>query len=371
LFQIPPSEKNFDELRSTSKLLSTAVSYDKELEAALVKECLQSDRTELLKQKLELTTPSVTGDADTPLRKVKCIKKSHCKQLELYTDFKKERSLLSTVQVRDQATGGSGQSSGVELYGGKIIRFSEDLEVQCSDNELVTKLKLGTHYDHFMIQSNKHRNKFMTVWGCKQEQYINYSEENEGNSIHRLFYEKDGRIHSAYCGDSLALDLKFNECKKYQRIWLWPNNDSDAQKFTFQSSGHIKVNGCYLDAGRESNKKEVYVWTNDDNEWKTWTKISVENTKTREIWCGQPKATAGLYIDNEDTKVTGQIENVSDEVACDEGYSISGYKCGDHLCNSFSLICKKIEVRFLLLWPPIFHIEFSHFRPIGNTRIQS
>ena len=49
-------------------------------------------------------------------------------------------SLLSHFQVRDQANGSSGQSSGIELVNGVIVRFSKDLEVKCNDDELVTKI---------------------------------------------------------------------------------------------------------------------------------------------------------------------------------------------------------------------------------------
>lgn len=362
MFEIPPSEKNFDDLRETSTVLSTAVSYDKELEAALVKECLEFDRKEKLKQELELITPSDTSDANTPLRKIKCIRNSHCRQLELYTDFKKEESLslLSHDEARDQESHGSGQGNVVEMTNGIILRFSNDVQVKCKDNELVTKLQLGTQSDekeYFVIRNKKWKDQFLTVLSCSSRTRITYSRGLvEGNALQKRFYLKSSgsggykTIHSAYCGDSKALDLESNTCENSQKIWLYPTNDSDAQRFLFNDDGTIETkNGCYLDGGGKPNMSDLYVWTHHDHgEWMKWERIAVQNPKTREIWCGNPKASAGLFIDHTDTKVTGQIENVSDEAACDEGYYITGYECKDPLCNSLSLICKRVKVRIAI-----------------------
>lgn len=357
MFEIPPSEKNFDDLRETSTVLSTAVSYDKELEAALVKECLEFDRTEKLKQELELITPSDTSDADTPLRKIKCIKKSHCRQLELYTDFKKAESLLSHDEARDQVSHGSGQGSGVQLIKGIIIHFSNDVQVKCKDNELVTKLQLQSdEKEYFMIRNKKWKDQFLTVLNCNTGTRITYSNEKEGNALQKRFYSKDSgsggykTIHSAYCGDYKALDLELNRCENGQKIWLYPINGGNAQRFLFNDNGIIETkNGCYFDGGGSPNTQNLFVWTHhNQGEWMKWEKVAVQNPKTREIWCGKPTDEAGLYIDHTDTKVTGQIENVSDEAACDEGYYITGYVCKDPLCNSLSLICKRVKVRIAI-----------------------
>lgn len=355
MFEIPSSQKNFEDLRKTSTVLSTAVSYDKELEAALVKECLEFDRKEKLKQKLELTTPSNTGNADTPLRKIKCIKKSHCRQLELYTDFNKTKSLLIHNESRTQISHGSGQGGGVELIGGKIIHFQEDLKVKCKDNELVTKLQLQSdEKEYFMIRNKKWKDQFLTVLSCNTKTRITYSKEKNDNHLQKRFYSKDSgsykTIHSAYCGDSMALDLEFNSCENGKKIWLYPTNGGDAQRFLFNDNGIIETrNGCYFDGGGSPNTQNLHVWTyHNQGEWMKWEKVAVQNPKTREIWCGKPTDEAGLYIDHTDTKVTGQIENVSDEAACDEGYYITGYVCRDTLCNSLSLICKRVKVRIAI-----------------------
>lgn len=357
--------------------MDTAVSYNKELEAAIVRECLETDRSEDLKQSLELTTPAGFSDANTPLRKVRCINKTYCRQMELYTDYKKEEPLLIHSETKNQLNGASGQGSGFEMFGGKLINFGNDLHVTCNDNELVTKFNFDEdRTPHFMIQNDRWKDQFLTVSQCKVGTAITYSKKGDGHDLQKTFYEKNGSIHSAYCGDKWALDLPWNNCANRKQIFIHPSNGSAAQKFSFIGGGKIAVNSCYLDGGGRANAPYLWVWKSENNNpWMYWNKIEVGTTKIRDIWCGKPKPLAGLYVNNTDTKETGQIKNVSDEASCEKGYSISGYKCRDALCDAISLICKKIKVRIFcftrILDPFIYYRVFtilSYIRLSPNTK---
>lgn len=366
-----------------------SASFDESHEAAVIKECIQSDRSIELKQDLEVTTPN--SNPSTPIRSVKCRKK-HCKQYEFSTDLKEIKKLLkadeASTKKLNQMNGVSIGKSKIKLAGGKTAYLSHNLEVKCPSNHLATKFSEGVQKEHFYIENRKWTNQYLTVTSCNQGSRIKYSKKDDGNVIQRTFYANGNTIHSAFCGDKMALDLEGNGCFNGGKIHLWQTNGSNAQKFTFGSNGWITIGGCRLDGGGSANQPYLYVWkdriettdyfffetTEDlDHPWWKWNKITIPH-KTREIWCKEPDSSAGIIIDENDIKSTGTI--TSDEssgdppAACPDGYYVSGYKCEDYFCYSFSLICKKIKVSFMYTLRNDFSFQGS-YRTLSQPSIFS
>lgn len=356
-----------------------SVSFDESHEAAVIKECIQSDRSIELKQDLELTTPD--SNPSTPIRSVKCRKK-HCEQYEFSTDLKEIKKILkadeASTKKLNQRNGVSSGKSQIKLAGGKTAYLSHNVEVKCPLNHLATKFSEGVQKEHFYIENSKWTNQYLTVTSCNQGSRIKYSKKSDGNVIQRTFYLNGDTIHSAFCGDKMALDLEGNGCKNGGKIHLWQTNGSDAQKFTFEESGRITINGCRLDGGGKENQEYLYVWKstrkcnwfsckNLNHPWWIWNKITIPH-KTRDIWCKEPDSSAGIIVDDNDIKSTVTIssdESFGDPPAnCPDGYYVSGYKCEDYFCYSFSLICKKIKVSFV-------HILRNDFSSQGSYRTLS
>lgn len=350
-------------------------SFDGQLEAAVVQECIQTDRSIVLKKDLEITNPGDQNSATTPIRQVKCRKK-HCKQYEFSTDLKERNILLTTGSMErlNQMNGVSNRKTKIKLASGESVFLSHNVDVKCPSNHLVTKISEGPAKEHFYIQNRKWTDQYLTVKSCEKGSGIFYSKKGDGDIIQRTFYSNGETLHSVLCGDQMALDLKNNDCRNFGEIHLWETNGSNAQKFKFESSGRITVGSCRLDGGGSANKPSLYVWKSTilysgsgcngwtdprpyywawcdeetvDYEWWKWNKIIIPH-ETREIWCNKPKSNAGLIIDENDTKSTGKITSDASSgdppAKCPDGYYVTGYSCEDYFCYSISLFCKKVKV---------------------------
>ena len=343
-----------------------SVSFDESFEAAVIKECIQSDRSIELKQDLEIATPD--SNPSTPIRSVKCRKK-HCQQYEFSTDLKEIKKILkadvASTEKLNQMNGVTNGRNKIRLAGGKTAFVSHNVEVKCPSNHLATIFAEGAQKEHFYIENRKWTNQYLTVTSCEQGSRIAYSKKGDGNVIQRTFYMNGDSIHSAFCGDKMALDLEGNGCFNNGKIHLWQTNGTPAQKFTFKENGWITIGGCRFDGGGSANQPYLYVWKDTtkttgcclwkktktlNHPWWKWNKITIPHI-TREIWCKEPDSSAGIIIDENDTKSTGKIssdESFGDPPAkCPDGYYVSGYTCEDYFCYSFSLICKKIKVSFV------------------------
>ena len=338
-------------------MLSEAVSYNREFQAVIINECVESSRELELSQKMELLSQTAL---DTPLRKMKCNDKN-CKRMEIYTDLKPNLDLMQTSTTSkvtiSQLHGRSGKQS-TSFRRGKLRFGAFKKKFMCPGEKLATKFVVNEakSKDTFVIESRYHKGYYLTVRGCYNGSLIVLSKERDLNT--RFYFGDNGKtLHSALCGDDKAVDLAAGQCNWFQQIFMWRTHNGLNQQWNLDDDGFLRVGvspckfgnlfemvplslgdaGLILYPKLAGDGNDVFKWRFKDEK-----KLSI-----REMTCADVAGDAGLEVhanevEPSDDYITSFYGSESTE--CPESYMMAGFECKETFCNELRLLCKKVEV---------------------------
>lgn len=335
------------------EVLSEAVSYNREFQAVIMNECIESSRVLELSQKMDLL--SQNSNTRTPIRKLKCSQKD-CKRMEVYSDLKSSLNLMqsSASYTVSQLTGVSGQQR-TSFVGGLLSYGDFTKEFKCPEQMLATKFLVNDSLskDTFVIENKEHSGYYLTVRGCRNGSYISLTKE---KGLNTRFYFDGDILRSALCGDGKAVDVRSATCYLYQVIQIWNSHGGDNQRWEFDDDGYLKskLSSCSeaffnLDLVPMSFGFGMFLYPKFDYDFLKWRIKDEKKLSIREMTCSDVGTSSGLEVhaadfESSDDYITSS-EYGSEQTECPSDYLAAGFECKDTFCNELRLLCKKVEVR--------------------------